>query len=793
MRKTAVSLLALCVAAPLFADGHEIAKPFLGPSPLIQSEATVATNGETFATVWGDGKVYGAIADAAGKRTNATDLIIVPHAATGMKLTAFGREYLLFWNDNSVAHLTDAGPDLQPRQTHSIVGLPPLDNVSIASSDNQMLVTGMTTTADNVAYVINRDGSIATGPIELSNLGGLRFPIQTSWSGHDFLIASTTRSGVVLQRIANGSLTTVPITSAGVLWAAAASSGNETVVAWMEWVAGGPDALWSAVVNGDTVVNKQQVAGFVTSNGYVPNMVWTGNAYVVTGGNFGIRLDSRGTALEPPVGLDRIVQAFAAIGDEIYAISQGWDFNSVFPKLIITTARTSGGIHEVRNEYLATTPSADDGPAIAADGLNFIAAFRDATAAAQSVAMVPLPPSLSGDASNAIPLANMRRGSMPAIARGASVNLVVWADQSGVYARRVTSAGMFDTQPIAIAGSSMPIVDAASNGHAFLVVWVDSGGVLGAMVDENGIASQPRLIGPRGTDQPRVAWNGKVFLVIYGTPRGCYAQCPGRAATLAVRVAANGVPIDTSPVAIDTPSTDLLAASMGAVASDGTRFLIALSTQSGIELVPVTADDSTITVGPRQPVFIWLWETRVDIRWAGLDYVLASSYGLDQYTWLATTRISRDGQPSGQEVTPITVPAFSPPDPAVAVNSAGESAVVVAEPIGDPPVPRVRAYFDSDLKPAPARPSAPKGVSATGTPSNFTVTWSVGSDADGVVIQSNFGGSPQIMAVVPATENSRTFSNVYASSVIVRAFNAGGMSELVTTSVRVPPRRRAVR
>jgi hypothetical protein len=59
----------------VFAAGHEVAKPTPAFSPLSQTFASVASNGETFATTWfTEGKVYGALFDAAGQRITAGDL-----------------------------------------------------------------------------------------------------------------------------------------------------------------------------------------------------------------------------------------------------------------------------------------------------------------------------------------------------------------------------------------------------------------------------------------------------------------------------------------------------------------------------------------------------------------------------------------------------------------------------------------------------------------------------------------------------------------------------------------------
>ena len=181
--------------------------PFLGPSPLVARYPSVATNGETFAAVWyNQGEIYGAIADPTGRRMTAADMPVMPISlsAGGVvtdALTAVGRDYVLFWSDSSTSYLTNLGPDLKPKQTIRLTGLPSLLNVSVASNGSQIIVAGFTGNifppAQTVAYLLNRDGSLARTPVDLGGVGR----IHATWSGNDFLIATATTTGVVLERV----------------------------------------------------------------------------------------------------------------------------------------------------------------------------------------------------------------------------------------------------------------------------------------------------------------------------------------------------------------------------------------------------------------------------------------------------------------------------------------------------------------------------------------------------------------------------------------------------------------
>jgi len=802
MRNAAVSLLALFLCTSAFAAGHEITTPVLGPSPLGASDPHVATNGETFAAIWFNaGTIYGTLADSAGRRITAAAVRVMPisqSSAGTAAITALGRDYILFWGDSLAFYLTDLGSDLKARQTVRLKDIPSLTGVSAASNGSQIVIAGFTGNifppAQEVVYVLNRDGSLARAPVNLKVIGR----VHASWSGKEFLIAIATTTGVVLQRLGSDSATQQISSATGRFsdplpsFAAAASSGDSTMVVWTESADAVPplQTFWSAVVDDDGRVTRQQIYSLSTPAVRPANIVWNGEAFVATFGYLVFRLERNGANLGPPTDAGHSISEIAGIGDVVYGAGA-----QTFPTpAMVTVLRTLSTIHDVHSDFLSITPAAQRDPAIASDGIDFMAVFREETGTTRSLKAAPLRRATIAAADQPPFLADTISLAASAIAHGDSVYVVTWADGNGVFAQRLSNQGIvIDTQPIKITAdrySSRP--DIAWNGKSFLVTWTGDGGIMAALVGEDGKVSPSQVVAS-GSIEPRVAWNGKVFLLVYGIPQVCPFECPVmRYATYVVRISPNGAPIDTTPIVIDAaqPPQYWPAASRATVASNGSDFLVALDRTSGAAVIKVTAGATSITIGEPRSVFAWFTFVDNDIRWNGGDYVLASHYSIGTKHWLALTHLTASSEVRSRIVAVMNSGPVS--SPALATNSLSDDAVITVEPLGDPAVPRALVYFDSDFSMSPSPPAAPTNVTATGTSSNFTMTWTLGQDAEAVVIETRVGPY-SIFAVVPPEVHSQTFSNPSITSVTLRSLNAGGLSEAVGALLQTPPRRRATR
>src|SRR2546427_4260357 len=205
-------------------------------------------------------------------------------------------------------------------------------------------------------------------------------------------------------------------------------------------------------------------------------------------------------------------------------------------------------------------------PSVASDGLDIMTAFGDAGVAAARVSRAGIPLDDGG-----LGVAPIEVSGDSSIAFSGSTYLIAWIG-SAVYTRRYASDGApIDPAPVLVQTVTNAIgyyhprrIAVAGNGKAFLVVWIDSGRpdaqfptLFGATIAVDGTVSAARpIIGVGYYDgELDVAWNGQLFLVIWGYFTASVIEGPpNRAATLAVRVARDGAPIDGGPTFIDTPA-----------------------------------------------------------------------------------------------------------------------------------------------------------------------------------------------------------------------------------------------
>jgi len=130
-----------------------------------------------------------------------------------------------------------------------------------------------------------------------------------------------------------------------------------------------------------------------------------------------------------------------------------------------------------------------------------------------------------------IEIAPSKKGvqSMPRVAFGGGSFLVVWQDfRNGedydILAARVSPAGrVIDPRPIAVAAAprSQVLPDVASDGKSFMVVWQ------GLKNKETGYRGYAAPVGADGkvgaaeetggTPQPKIAWDGSTYLVVFGS------------------------------------------------------------------------------------------------------------------------------------------------------------------------------------------------------------------------------------------------------------------------------------
>ncbi len=441
-------------------------------------------------------------------------------------------------------------------------------------------------------------------------------------------------------------------------------------------------------------------------------------------------------------------------------------------------------------------------PSVASDGVDFMAAFAEQASAKLFVTVARVSRSGSLLDNEGTRVDETRPIAQTSIVYGAGTYLVIWAEFHDIYARRFTTSGVaIDSDPILIrtnARSYTLAPAAAWNGNIFFIVWAEAGRIFGATMSTDGTISPPSALEPGLSsfdNAPDVAWNGQIFLVIWGLFNPCPFEClPMRIGTATVRVAANGMPIDSTPVLVETTLLNPPSSRASAtVASNGRDFLVALDETRGISVVLVSR---ALEIGPKKEIFRWFGGIQSDIAFDGSDYVVAWRYpGVTfESSWLAVSRIRPNGDAYATVFTSAEEPSCSS-GPAVATNRLGDALTTVCESVPRSGVARVRGYFDWEMQPMPSPPRPPRNVMATGNPWNFVLRWEkASSDTTGITVEYiTPGGYPYTIAVVPADQQSIVFNNVALTSVQVRALNAGGMSEPVTVAIQSPPRRRATR
>ncbi|NRD64266.1 hypothetical protein HRD49_21155 [Corallococcus exiguus] len=215
---------------------------------------------------------------------------------------------------------------------------------------------------------------------------------------------------------------------------------------------------------------------------------------------------------------------------------------------------TDGTVVDGEGRYLAWGANFQDVPSVASSGGTGLVAWRDQLGEeAASTASIRIQP-LNADGQ---PMGDVRVLPSPTyvvspkVSAGDGVYLVAWGEGGSSYdvkAQRVRADGtLIDAQPLALATYTLTgPASVASAGNTFFVVWEAAGRrITGVMVREDGSVSSPiQLPRPASTaqtqSQPKVAFNGTHFLVVWANYNGDYD-------IHAARVSPTGQLVDATP------------------------------------------------------------------------------------------------------------------------------------------------------------------------------------------------------------------------------------------------------
>jgi hypothetical protein len=820
MIRTSQLLIALLFPLSLFAAGHEVSAVRYAPNDSFAGVPSLASSGNRFLALWPiSSQIFGAVSDPASDVVPQA-FTAVPFANTStLRLTNAGSGYVAIWSQTflppAIATFTSDGV-LQRRGQLDVAAL---SNPRLASNGTRLLV---------VDQLPGFPSTPATTDLSVYDLTGelvRRFPLPVTVGdnyavtsiGNDFVVVTAGRSGIIEWRIASDGtiLSTLQIQpqpanpALSVYSIGVASKNGSIAVAWSQLQVG---TVGSAVIDANGNVVKLPLpngdvppaggmavlpvdSGFVVVWNVQPSPPDLPAIFALRLGDDGVLLDTR------PADIGR--GSFGA------AASSG----KTIEMTTFTPPSTSSTIIATVDENVissrtatptAVTPVRQLLPVVAGNGSGFTAAWMEQEAGLRSIA--------AGRVSNdAQPLdgsgilLDQTFPSSPAIARGFSQTLIVWGNNDGVVASRLTQSGqVLDTAPISIARQAHArSITAVWNGSRYFIVWTDGIQLFGAFVGLDGAATPSKLLGVQrepltDTWDLDMAWDGRQFIVVYGEVSYAGVVC-GECALFpdhvrVLRVSAAGDAIDVMPVRI--PGVHLRAH----VASSGSESLIALDSETDTSAMIVTEEFGFLKLGPEVPVFHWFsnfGRIGSDVVWNGSTYVMGSRYVPTTHDsgWLGASQISQSGVLLRSSFARSDGPpdlSAGPPVPSIAANDAQDTAFVISEIAPPWYVARARLYLMSEMAPMPAPPPAPRNVVSDFGGGTTRIEWQ-SDGADGFVLEQSLDfGKSWIPVVVTGDVRSATIHFGFPGNQFrVSAFGPGGLSAGTITSIGSPQRRHA--
>jgi hypothetical protein len=800
----------LSTLAAYASSGHDVTTPAFGPTSYAVRDPLVATNGDTFLTLWTidsnptetstTGKfIYGAVADAGGHRTAQASFRLLPMSAELVDLTAFGSDYLVLWQSGSGLHssvVSGAGAVLRDGPT---ISPPTTQFVHVHTNGRTVLFTYHTNgplswPTETRAQLTSIEGAAIGPPILLGDQA-----LQTATPfGDDYITITTEQNGTYFLRLDKSGKIVVPkrliAPTQSLQNVVAASSGSEILVATL--------GMFIALSGDGTVLNTRSVE---PEPGSESALIWTGDSYLHIRRNaFGSvaqRLDRLGMPLGNPLTFDAGVSSAATHDGVVYAAGQTEDRGNVGFALTTGNAPLNGA-----GEVLSVTPSVQTAPVLASDGVDFLTGWaeevghsRSFNVARVSRSAVPIdaqqtdlgsvePPELPGS------LSLDATGAHHNLVCAGSICLAVWEDNDNIRGRRII-AGSADASSFVIGSGHISDQAVVWNGRGFYVVWSAPGLNSATVLTTGVITERAQLTAGLDYSPPKVAWDGQRYLLMSNFDTR-YCDCQDLRSSI-------GFYALTADGKLVGQDGSFFANFMDAhLAANGHDFLVIYDHQPLIDdyhhLTTVVSEvatrrivvtDTALQIGPAIPLFQWFGPTSSSVTWNGQDYIAAWSYGNGSTWWLTSARVSASAFPD-RLVTASGIPDRQV-TPAIASNASGESVIVASESPTPGEPARLRAYAEGELDSLPPLPSAPYGVSVTTTASTTTVSWqSDGGDVAGfVVVRSSTDYWDNGTVIASAAANERSVVITGPPSVQVRAFNARGLSEVGVTT----PRRRASR
>ncbi len=699
-------LVALALLAPLpsFALGHDLTTPRIAMPYTSGGQQVACTTGKGFLLGWGSAsRPSGTTADAAG----------VPRLPAS---AMYPSSKQLFPNGDGCLALSQTGiAELDSDGTvrrNVVLGYYEQLYFATAAFDgtNLYLLRGVVGEGWT-GRLVDRNGHVLTTtklPIDENDPGALA--ITASAGGGFTVFVAKGTAGIYTIRIgADGQITgTLTIGFGNGLGgyhvAIATNAVGRTVAAWTTSGAGsayvhtvalnggsaGPDVILPAGIE-----RTSRMTLLPSGDGFI----LLRNAYKDTPDQhrlLALRLDANGAPRDasPTLLANGEYVAAAATSRALVVLSfRGQDLTEISAPI------TDSGIVPAATYDVVATAVWQFNQAVASDGVDFFASWTEVTSTTMSVMAgrvtrsgVPLDGSGRVVAESAAPITYWYA---PSVAFGAGVYLVVFESaQYRVMGQRFARDGTpIDPAPFLISANALhPSV--AFGGGRFLVVWGVFGQsfLAGAMVGSDGSVdtaqqltpAPPLAFGEELQGVPRIAWNGRHFIIICSNGR-------------MLRASPRGTPIDAHTIGLPIAGWD------AEIACSDQECVVSFL---GYDVLKTTVvhDDAALRVDTPKTVTDCYYASYAAIAFDGTSYVLAWRSG-DSLVGVA--RISRGGEPYAFATTgvvnafpqdsPATFWNYPASPPAVTANSAGDTAIVTTDFSTVWMIDRARFYLASEF------------------------------------------------------------------------------------------------
>ena len=814
----AVAILVCCVSQ-LFAR-QEITPPTFGSTVYQLSSPVVATNGQTFLTLWtvntnlGGYHVYGSLADASGRLLTPVSFLVLPHA-TVQQLLASGSGYLAVVKDlnagvTRTASLSSEGKLLSLSGRLPLTDTAPQGSALPASTrainGGRMFSVGSLSNSvpagETIGVVSNLDGTVVR---QVALAKQSRFDVTASGTG--FAVATTDDRVVMLRPFSRDGIEVAsPVridqSRRYVHSVAVASIGQEVAVAWAETFLD-RYTIHVAVVNAEGVIAGTSQ---FESRSLDLRLRSSGTSYVLLNDSKLFRVDRTGALTDGPLAVPGTSEI--AVNESVVYAAQFQPY-SVRPAVTSTTVALGSSLVAGNPVVLSIMLRRQVAPVLASDGVGFLAVWSDQTAESTNLAAMRLDQNGSpldaaqielgaGDGPFNDPSGSTGGTYACQVAFGRSIYLVIWQRGTELVMRRLDRSGnLLDSQPVVLANvrqrASIFIIPrfVLSNqsvtwtGSSFFATWGEGSGspLRGVTVSESGVVS-PVL--DLGTGAPHLTWDGTRFLQATNelSPLIC-DHCSSLGGLSLRRIAADGTLIDKTPLFVPVSGTSRVATSGRelVIASDVVKSVEGRNEYS-IEVRTVRADGPVLQVSAPTTVFQWTLPTVSGIVWNGTQYALTWKYGMGTVQFVGLQHLSRDLGSTDMLYTEETPDMYDPAS--LATDAAGQEIVAISEIATLGSVARIRTFAPSEMKLTPAAPPTTLITSALGTSQSTVVTWQVSPAAilSGFIIEASYspGNSASTIAVLPPDARTATvwgsgYVGPQSLYVRMRTFNAGGISE----------------